>query len=76
MYESIATFYNNNDDDDDDIAPPLAKRQRQFASYQHELFTIETVKIALNCRDNKRQWIEQNVSLPFGHYKLLHDSNI
>lgn len=73
MYNSVSAIYerrNNGDDDDDDLAPPLVKRQRRFASISHQLYTIDQAKVALNCRDNKRMWISQNESVPFGHYSL------
>ena len=50
--------------------PSIAKRQRRFASIRHQLVTMESQKVALRCRDNKRQWIAPNDSLPFGHYML------
>jgi cell fate (sporulation/competence/biofilm development) regulator YlbF (YheA/YmcA/DUF963 family) len=71
MYNNIFAYYN----DDDDIethreGPSLVKRQRRFVSLKHQVYTVETKKVALRCRDNKRQWIEANTSLPFGHFKL------
>ena len=70
MYRSMGTIYEEDANDDDDIAPPLIKRQRRFASVQHQLYTVDQVKVALNCRDNKRMWTSHNESIPFGHYRL------
>ena len=71
MYNSVSVIYEQRDNgDDDDLAPPLVKRQRRFASVSHQLYTIDQSKVALNCRDNKRMWISQNESVPFGHYSL------
>jgi len=73
-----AIFQNPNDDDDDEqvvdmaINPPLIKRQRRIGSEKHQLYTYEYRKVALACRDNKRQWIRQNKSLAFGHCLLDH----
>ena len=69
MFNSIGTIYED-EACESDVAPPLVKRQRRFASLRHQLYTVEQVKVALNCRDNKRMWISHNKSVPFGHYSL------
>jgi hypothetical protein len=69
MYEKIHSYYDDNDNSDRE-GPSLVKRQRRFVSLRHQVYTVESKKVALRCRDNKRQWVEPNKSLPFGHYKL------
>ena len=69
MYEAIHTFYDD-DNNEHGEGPSLVKRQRRFSSLRHQVFTIESKKVALRCRDNKRQWIAPNTSLPFGHFKI------
>jgi hypothetical protein len=62
-----------NDDDDDDEQVPLKKvclDQTTIRSKQHQLFTVNTRKVALNCMDDKRQWLDNNTSLPYGHCGL------
>jgi hypothetical protein len=68
IYEDIYTFYV--DEDVEQEGPSIVKRQRRFASIRHQVVTMESKKVALRCRDNKRQWIVPNESLPFGHYLL------
>jgi len=71
MYQRFGDIFHLADNDNPlFINQPLVKRQRRFGSDKHQLFTYETNKVTLSCRDNKRQWISQNESLPFGHYKL------
>ena len=43
---------------------------RRIGSERHQLFTFETTKLALSCFDDKRAWVSENVSYPFGHYSL------
>ena len=57
-------------DNDSDLNPPLVKRQRRIGSENHQLYTFSYNKIALACRDNKRQWVGQNMSFAFGHWRL------
>jgi hypothetical protein len=47
---------------------PLSKRQCRIGSVNHQLYTFESLKIALACRDTKRLWLGQNRSVAFGHY--------
>jgi hypothetical protein len=58
---------------DDPTAPP-AKRlrvdQRGIRSENHQLRTVVYSKVALSVMDDKRQWVAQNRSLPYGHYSL------
>ena len=68
MYQDIFDVYANEEDAVE--GPSLVKRQRRFVSLRHQVYTVESKKVALRCRDNKRQWLGPNFSLPFGHYKL------
>jgi hypothetical protein len=58
---------------EDPEAPP-AKRlrvdQRGIRSENHQLRTVAYSKIALSVLDDKRKWVSQNLSLPYGHYSL------
>ena len=59
---------------DVDAAPSpkrLCVEQRRIGSVNHQLYTLQYNKVALSIRDDKRAWIGQNVSLPYGHYRLL-----
>ena len=42
----------------------------RLQSYEHKIFQISQDKIALSWFENKRAWINDNTSLPYGHYKL------
>ena len=58
IYYGIHAFYANHDEQQE--GPSIAKRQRRFASIRHQLVTMESQKVALRCRHNKRQWIASN----------------
>jgi len=45
-------------------------KMRRFKCKDHIVSTIEQEKWALSVVDNKRAWINANVSLPFGHYQI------
>ena len=55
-------------------SPPSPKRhcvdQRRIGSVNHDIFTTRYRKLALSINDDKRAWIGQNSSLPYGHYRL------
>ena len=36
----------------------------------HQLFTMQQTKLGLCCFDDKRSWISNNISLPYGHKDL------
>ena len=46
-------------------------KQARIGSSNHQLYTMTSSKLALSAVDDKRYWVEQNKSLPYGHYKLL-----
>ena len=49
----------------------VVKNQRTFRSQNHDVFTIESAKIALSAADDKRVILPGNVeTLAYGHYKL------
>jgi hypothetical protein len=58
----------------DEADAPPSKRvkvdQRSIRSENHQLVTLRYSKVALSINDDKRQWIGQNRSLPYGHYSL------
>ena len=45
--------------------------QRNIVSRTHQLQTIAYTKRALSVMDDKRAWVRQNMSVPYGHYSLL-----
>ena len=44
--------------------------QSRIGSVNHQLYTIRTTKKALDPFDDKRCWIDQNISVAYGHYSL------
>ena len=58
-HQSYLDVYNN-----DTI---IKAQQRRIASFTHQLVTIEQTKVALKCFDDKRNWINKNVSRPYGY---------
>jgi len=78
VYRSFLFHEHDDDDDGDDNflngAPPSPKRvrvdQRRIGSSNHQLQTVRYNKLALSIKDDKRAWIAQNRSLPYGHYEL------
>ena len=48
----------------------VARSVRRFHSKDHEVFTIEQEKWALSASDTKRAWVDDNISLPYGHHNL------
>ena len=63
----------NEEEEEGQINPPLIKRMRRIGSQRHQIYTFETKKVALACRDNKRQWVSPNISYAFGHWRLSED---
>jgi hypothetical protein len=45
---------------------------RRMQSYLHVMYNIEQVKIALSHADDKRAWITNNLSVPYGYYDIEH----
>ena len=52
------------------VQDEVGKLMRRFQSADHVVHTIQQQKWALSVVDNKRAWISQNESLPYGHYRL------
>ena len=48
----------------------LTRTITRMQSTKHHIYNIEQAKIALSFYDNKRNWVNDNDSLPYGHYKL------
>ena len=42
--------------------------QTKIGSKNHQLFTLKNNKKALSCFDNKRRWLDKNISVAYGHY--------
>jgi len=40
-------------------------------SYNHQIYSTCSMKTGLSNYDNKRYYISNNYSLPYGHYKLI-----
>lgn len=49
---------------------PKRMSQKNIQSQHHVLRTVTIPKVALNTWEDKRNWIGQNESYPYGHYKL------
>lgn len=45
--------------------------QNSLRSYGHEIFSITSKKIGLNCYEDKSYYIDKNTSLRYGHYKAI-----
>lgn len=43
---------------------------RRIGSKRQQVYTVATYKRALSFFDDKRSWVTENTSLPFGHYSL------
>src|SRR5271156_4031412 len=43
---------------------------RRMQSVKHVMYNIDQVKVALSHADDKRAWLSNNFSLPYGHYKI------
>ena len=48
----------------------LSRTIKRIQSFKHRLYNVEQNKIALNFLENKRAWVSDNESLPYGHYHL------
>ena len=46
--------------------------QRRIASERHQLFTLQYRKRTLSFFEDKRAWVDLNVSLPYGNHQLEH----
>ena len=44
--------------------------QVRIRSINHQLYTIESNKVALKCLDDKRYWLDENKSVAYGHYMI------
>ena len=57
------------DEDEYDGVPTkrLCVEQTTIRFINHQLQTITSSKVALSCMDDKRVWINANMSLPYGH---------
>ena len=40
-------------------------------SKNHQIYSINQSKVGLTSNDNKRYWLNDTESLPYGHYSLL-----
>ena len=46
----------------------ISAEQKRFVSKNHQLYTTRFSKVALSALDNKRRWLEKNLSVAYGHY--------
>ena len=49
----------------------LSKVVKRMQSFNHYIYNMKQVKIALSFFENKRGWVDDNISFPYGHYKLI-----
>jgi hypothetical protein len=72
MHQQYRDIYKSFRPSEADAPPPKLMRveQRSIRSENHQLVTLQYSKVALSINDDKRQWISQNRSLPYGHYSL------
>ena len=72
MHQQYIDVYNSFNPTEPTHTPScVTVEQRNIVSRTHQLQTITYTKCALSVRDDKRVWVSKNVSLPYGHYKLL-----
>jgi len=74
LYYAYDPMYLDDDDDEAPDMPPLKRRcldQTIIRSKQHQLYTVTSSKTALSCMDDKRVWIDQNTSVPYGHHAFM-----
>src|SRR5438477_2138183 len=45
---------------------------RRMQSIKHVMYNVDQVKVALSHADDKRAWLSNNFSLPYGHYRIGH----
>src|SRR5437773_4263418 len=45
---------------------------RRMQSIRHVMYNVDQVKVALSHADDKRAWLSNNFSLPYGHYRIGH----
>jgi hypothetical protein len=71
-YLEIYKSFNPEEEEQDDAPAPKRLRvdQRRIGSSNHRLMTVAYSKTALSIVDDKRAWVAQNKSLPYGHYAL------
>ena len=48
----------------------VLRTQRGFRSFEHRIYTVMNMKIALSSFDDKLYRMDNNHGLPFGHYCL------
>jgi hypothetical protein len=48
----------------------IVRPVRRFSTKDHVVTTIEQQKWALSCTDTKRAWLDDNTSLPYGHFRI------
>jgi homoserine trans-succinylase len=48
----------------------LSIPQSRIQSFNHQLYTVHSTKVALKCLDNKRHWLEKNRSVAYGHIDI------
>ncbi|NNK28388.1 MAG: hypothetical protein HKP06_09125 [Flavobacteriaceae bacterium] len=58
------------------LCAPIFVDQTTLRSQRHQVSTITQRKKALSLFDNKRYWIDNCVSFPYGHYRIEHLQNL
>ena len=50
-------------------------KSNKIASIKQQVFTLTQNKLGLSSFDNKRYWLDNESSVPFGHYSLTNNSS-
>lgn len=67
-HDQYRNVFNSYDPNGPDSPECVRVEQRNIVSSVHQLYTVSYNKRALSIMDDKREWCEQNYSLPYGHY--------
>ena len=67
-HDQYRNVFNSYDPNGPDSPECVRVEQRNIVSSVHQLYTVSYNKRALSIMDDKREWWEQNYSLPYGHY--------
>jgi hypothetical protein len=70
QYLDVYSSFNPTADEESPPSKRVCVEQRSIRSDNHQLQTVRYSKVALSVLDDKRCWLKQNFSLPYGHYAI------